>query len=354
MGKTKGILTTDSAGSCHQKAWWFAVAVALAASCLTAHAQDAIVLVGSGSTVPAPLYNRWAPEYGKRSAKIQVKYLPIGTSEGITQISHGTGDFAAGEVPLTPKQRSDRGLIELPVVIIGIVPIYNLPGVQQTLRLSGEVQAGIFMGDVKNWNAPQIAKLNPDVSLPNLPIQVVTRPGGKGTNYVFSEFLSKASPKFRDQIGVSPSPKWPVGISAERSSDMADKVKTLPGSIGYAELEYALKDNIAQAAVENPAGKFVQASAQSITEACRAAEAPQWNNFAASLINAPTAGAFPISSFTWIYVKTKSADSARAAALSDFLDWIYTDGEQFAEHEGYSPLPAQVLSAVRRKVKTLR
>jgi phosphate transport system substrate-binding protein len=330
------------------------LATAIALACIPAQGQDAIVLVGSGSTVPAPLYNRWAPEYGKRSAKIQVKYLPIGTSEGITQISHGTGDFAAGEVPLTPKQRSDRGLIELPVVIIGIVPIYNLPGVHQTLRLSGEVLAGIFMGDVKNWNAPPIAKLNPDVALPNLPIQVVTRPGGKGTNYVFSEFLSKTSPKFHEQIGVSPSPKWPVGISAERSSDMTDKVRAEPGSIGYAELEYALRDHIAQAAVQNPAGKFVQASAESITEACRAAEAPQWNNFMASLIDAPTAGAFPISSFTWIYVQTKSADSARAAALSDFLDWIYSDGQQFAEQEGYSPLPTPLLSAVRKKVKNLR
>lgn len=330
------------------------LAIILATSTTTVVAQETVMLVGSGSTVPAPLYNRWAPEYGKRSSKIQMKYLPIGTSEGIKQISHGAGDFGAGEVPLSANERSEGGLIEMPVVIIGIVPIYNLPGIHQELRLSGEVLAEIFLGDIKTWNAPQIAKLNPDLSLPNLPIHVVNRPAGKGSNYVFSEFLSKASSKFREQVGVSPSPKWPVGTAAERSSDMADKVKSEPGAIGYAELQYALKNDIPHAAVENPAGKFVHASTQSIAEACRAVEAPHWNNFSASLINASTSDSFPITSFTWIYLKTQSSDSTRATALADFLDWMYTDGQQFAEQEGYSPLPPSLLAAVRKKIKSLR
>jgi len=330
------------------------IGIALALSSVPAPAQDTVILVGSGSTVPAPLYNRWAPEYAKRSSKIQMKYLPIGTSEGIKQISHGAGDFGAGEVPLSANERSEGGLIEMPVVIIGIVPIYNLPGIHQELRLSGEVLAEIFLGDIKTWNAPPIAKLNPDLSLPNLPIHVVNRPAGKGSNYVFSEFLSKASSKFREQVGVSPSPKWPVGIPAERSSDMADKVKSEPGAIGYAELQYAVKNDIPHAAVENSAGKFVLASTQSIAEACRAVEAPHWNNFSASLINAPTPDSFPITSFTWIYLKTQSSDSTRATALADFLDWMYTDGQQFAEQEGYAPLPPSLLAAVRKKVKSLR
>jgi len=336
-------------------AWlWRTLAIALALSGVPAHAQETVVLVGSGSTVPAPLYNRWAPEYGKRSSKIQMKYLPIGTSEGIKQISHGTGDFGAGEVPLSANERSEGALIEMPVVIIAIVPIYNLPDIHHEIRLTGEVLAGIFLGDIKNWNAPQIARLNPDVSLPELPIHVVNRPGGKGSNYVFSEFLSKASSKFREQIGVSPSPKWPVGEPAERSSDMADKVKSQPGAIGYAELQYAVKGNIPHASVQNPSGKFVQASPQSMEEACRAVEAPHWNNFSASLIDAPTAGAFPITSFTWIYVRTKASDSARAAALADFLDWMYKDGQQFAEEEGYAKLPPSLLTAVQKKLKTLQ
>jgi phosphate transport system substrate-binding protein len=340
-------------GSVRWPSCFLSVLVIALAWSSSSQAQQAVVIVGSGSTVPAPLYNRWAPEYSKRNSRIQMKYLPVGTSEGIKQIAHGTGDFGAGEVPLSPKERTEGGLIELPVVIIAIVPIYNLPGIHHELRLSGEVLAEIFLGDIKNWNAPQIAKLNPEINLPNLPIQVINRPAGKGSNYVFSEFLSKSSGKFRDQVGVSPSPKWPVGETAERSSDMADKVKNEPGAIGYAELQYAVAGNIPRASVLNPAGKFVQASEQSTTEACQAVEAPHWNNFSASLIDAPAADAFPITSFTWIYVRTKSADSARALALTDFLDWMYTDGQQFASQEGYSALPSSLLTAVRKKVKTL-
>src|ERR1700722_1662673 len=319
-----------------------------------ARAQSNIVLVGSGSSVPAPLYTRWTQDYGKRSAKIQFRYVPIGTGEGIKEISRGASDFSAGEAQLTEKERKEGGLIELPVVLIGIVPIYNLPDVHQELRLSGEVLAQIFLGDVKMWNAPQIAKLNPDVSLPTLPIQVVNRPAGKGSNYVLTEFLSKASSKFRAQVGVTPSPKWPVGEPAERSSDMADKVKHNPGSIGYVEYQYAVKGNIAQAAVLNAAGKFVKASPESIDAACQAAEAPRWNNFSASLTNAPGAESFPITSFTWIYLRTTPSEAAREAALGNLLDWVYTDGQQYALQEGYAALPAPLLAAVRKKVKNLQ
>jgi len=144
-----------------------------------AAAQDAVVLVGAGSSVPAPLYLKWADEYNKRSAATQMRYMPIGTSEGIKQISHGSGDFAAGEVALTSEQRAESNLLELPSLLIGIVPYYNLPGVHEDLRFNGEVLADIFLGKVKNWNSPAIAKLNPDVQFPDMPIQVIFRPGGR-------------------------------------------------------------------------------------------------------------------------------------------------------------------------------
>jgi phosphate transport system substrate-binding protein len=333
---------------------WLLSLLALGLRSVPARAQTAVVLVGSGSTVPGPLYSRWTQEYGKRNPNLQMRYLPSGTSEGIKQISHGAGDFGAGEAQLTDKERKEGSLIELPVVLIAIVPIYNLPDVHQELRLSGEVLAEIFLGDVKTWNAPQIVKLNPKITLPDLPIQVVNRPAGKGSNYVFTEFLSKVNSKFRAQIGVTPSPKWPVGAPAERSSDMADKVKNSPGSIGYVEYQYAVKGNIPQAAVLNPAGKFLKASTQSMTAACQAAEAPGWKGFSASLTNTAGADSFPITSFTWIYLRIKSTDSARAPALSDFLDWIYTDGQQFAAQEGYSELPPPLLAAVRKKAKEVQ
>jgi len=338
----------------HHAAWLWAMLLMVGALSTAAKAQEeVIILVGSGSTVPLALYNRWAQEYGRGNPKIQVKYLPIGTSEGIKQISRGSGDFGAGEAQLSAKERSEASLVEIPAALIAIVPIYNLPGVQD-LRLSGETLAEIFLGEVKTWNAPQIAKLNPGVSLPDLPIQVVNRPGGKGSNYVFSEFLAKASPKFREAVGVSASPKWPVGVPAERSSDMADKVKSQAGAIGYVELQYAVKSTIPYAAVQNPAGKFVKASAQSITDACQALEAPHWDGFSASLTNAPGAGSFPISSFTWIYLRTKPADHRRAAALGDFLEWIYTEGQRFAAEEGYSDLPTPFLATLRKKAKTVQ
>jgi phosphate transport system substrate-binding protein len=320
----------------------------------SAVAQSEVVLVGSGSSVPAPLYGRWTQEYGKHNAHIQMRYLPAGTSEGIKQISHGVSDFGAGESQLTDTERKQDGLMELPIVLIGIVPIYNLPGVHRELRLSGEVLAEIFLGDIRNWNAAQIAKLNPDVALPTLAIQVINRPAGKGSNFVFTDFLAKVSSKFRTEVGTSASPKWPVGVSAERSADMADKVKASAGSIGYVEYQYAVKGNLSQAAVLNPAGKFIKASAESIAASCQAVEEPRWNSFSASLTNAGGADSFPISSFTWIYLRTKSTDSARAAALGDLLDWIYSDGQQFAAQEGYSELPPQLLAAVRKKVKELQ
>jgi phosphate transport system substrate-binding protein len=317
-------------------------------------AQETVALVGSGSSVPAPLYTKWAEEYNKRTPKIQMRYLPLGTSEGINQISHGNGDFAAGEVPLSAKERSEGSLIEIPSVVIAIVPIYNLPGTQGELRFSGTVLADIFLGRVKTWNSPALAKINPHLSLPDLPIKVIYRPAGKGSNYVFSDFLSKTSPAFREEIGTSPSPKWPIGSPAERSSDMVEKVRSEPGSIGYVEVQYAVKMNMPYGSVLNAAGHYVKASDATLTAACTAVEAPSWIKLSASLANAPGAQSFPITSFSWLYLRTASHDSGRKAALSDLLNWMFTSGQQIADHEGYSELPPPLLAKVRAKIDSLK
>lgn len=214
---------------------WLAIAISVAVSLLPAVGQEAIFLVGSGSNVPSPLFEAWTQQFNKRDARTQMRYLAIGTSEGIEEISHASGDFAAGEIPLSAAQRTRGKLMEVPAVLIAIVPIYNVPEVHDELRFSGEVLAEIFLGQVKNWNSPEIAKLNPGVKFPDLAIKVVYRPAGKGSNYVLTDFLSKTSPKFRTQIGTTPSPHWPEGTSAERNSDVADKVKAETGSIGYVE-----------------------------------------------------------------------------------------------------------------------
>ena len=320
-------------------------------SCL---AQEAIVLVGSGSTVPLPLYNRLSEEYNKRNSKIQVRYLPVGNSEGINNLSRGIGDFAAGEKLLTAKERTEGNLVDVPIVLIGIVPIYNLPGIKEELRFSGAVLADIFLGRVKTWNSPSLAKINPGVSLPDLPIKVVYRPAGKGTNYVFTDFLSKASPRFRAEIGTTPSPQWPVGEPAQRSSDMADKVGSMPGSVGYVEVQYAIKLRIPFGAVLNPAGYFVRATNDTLAAACRAVETPGWDQFSASLTNAPGPDSFPITSFTWLYLRTDSANLARTAAVADLLTWLLTDGQQIAAQQGYSELPKPLLSKLMSRVNALR
>jgi phosphate transport system substrate-binding protein len=351
--RTWGRLSGDTGRSSHL-GLWVACTVFLVSCLPTALPQERIVLVGSGSSVPAPLYTKWAQDYNKRNSKIQMQYLPIGTSEGIRQIARGSGDFGAGEAPLSAKQRAEGRLIELPTVVIGIVPIYNLPQVREELRFSGELLAEIFLGHVKTWDAPQIAKLNPGLALPDLPIKVIYRPAGKGSNYIFSDFLSKTDPKFRAEIGTSPSPKWPVGVPAERSSDMADKVRATTGSIGYIEAQYAIKAHIPYGAVLNSSGHFVKASPGAIAAACRAVESPGWDKFSVSLTNAAGSDSFPIASFTWLYVRTSGADRERAAALASLLHWMYERGQQLADAEGYSALPAPLLSKVKARVDTLR
>jgi len=325
-------------------AWLFPSAIA---------AQSSVILVGSGSTVPVPLYRRWTEEFNKLSPNVQMQYLPLGTEEGIRQISRDHGDFGAGEVPLTASERTSANLLELPVMLIGIVPIYNLPQVHQEIRFSGGLLADIFLGRVKTWNAPEIAQLNPDAALPDLPIRVIYRPAGKGTNYVFTDFLSKTSPRFRAKIGTDASPLWPVGTPAERSSDMADAVKNAPGSIGYVELQYAQRGHLQYGLVLNRSGQWIKASPATITAACQAIEAPQWDKFSASLTNAPGDDSFPITSFTWVYVRTKNSDSRRAAALLQLLNWIFTDGQPLGEQLGYSELPKPLSEKARAKLNSL-
>ncbi|HEV2731970.1 MAG TPA: phosphate ABC transporter substrate-binding protein PstS [Terriglobales bacterium] len=316
-------------------------------------AQENTVLVGSGSTVPLPFYRRLSEEYNKRNSKLQMRYLPVGTSEGINNLSRGAGDFAAGEAPLTAKEQTEGNLVEVPIVLIGIVPIYNLPGIKGDLHFSGGLLADIFLGRVKTWNSPSLAKINSGLALPDLPIKVVYRPGGKGTNYVFTEFLSKTSPRFRAEIGATLSPHWPIGEPAERSSDMAGKVGSTPGSIGYVEVQYAVQIRIPFGSVLNPAGHFVKASKDTIVAACRAVESPGWDKFSVSLTNAPGPDSFPITSFSWLYLRTTN-DVLRTAAVTDLLKWMLTDGQRIAAQEGYSELPPPLAAEVKSRLDAWR
>lgn len=336
----------------------FLLAAALLSLTRPGFGQDSVSLVGAGSTVPLPLFNKWAQEFNKINHSVQMQYQPLGTSEGIRLISGskeelGKTDFSAGEILLTEQQRAEGGLMELPAVIIGIVPIYNLPG-NPELKFTGDLLAQIILGHVKSWNASQIARLNPGVTLPALPIKVVYRPGGKGTNYVLTDFLSRTSADFRTEIGRSASPKWPVGEPAERSSDMVAKVQGETGSFGYVELQYAVTAHLRFGLVQNAAGKFVKASEKTIVAACRTVETPEWTKFASPLVNAPGEDTFPITSFSWLYLREVSGDVRRRVALVNLLNWIYSSGQTIAAEQGYSPLPPQLLEKIKARVGKLK
>jgi phosphate transport system substrate-binding protein len=319
-----------------------------------ARAQDKISLVGSGSNVPSPLYAVYSDAFNQKNANVQVRYLSMSTMDGIANVSKGTGDFAAGEVPLTDEQMHGGKvtLIQVPSVLIALVPIYNLPG-QPQLRFSGKLLSQIFQGDVKNWKDPQIAKLNPNTSLPDLPIHVIHRSSGKGSNYIFTEFLSKSDPAWLSKVGKSPSPVWPVGEEANRGEDMVAKVVGTQGAIGYVEASFARHAALGYGDVENPAGQFVRATPASITASCAAMEKSIKDDFRVSLTNASGKESFPIASFTWFYVPVSGLAPERSRALKQFLEWALSDAQEIAKNNGYAVLPLAIAERAREKVKAI-
>lgn len=318
--------------------------------------QMSTVLVVTGSSMPEPLYSRWNDEYHKQQPAVQVRYLPEGSGAGATRVLTGSGDFAGGDAPIPEKdlKASTNKVVELPTVLIGIVVIYNLPGTSGELRLTGPVLASIFMGKITSWNDPALAKLNPNLRLPAIPIQVFHRTPGKGSSYILTDYLSKVSPEFLRSVGRSESPNWPVGGSAGRSQDMVDKVQAATGAIGYTELNLADKSSLRMASIRNADGEFVRPSAHSISAAAIALASKADADFRISLTNAPGRDTYPISSFTWFYVPAISKDSERGRAIAEYLRWVYTSGERIAQEQGYPPLPDQLLAKVTAKAATIR
>ncbi len=318
--------------------------------------QEEITLVATGSSMPEPLYLAWGQEFHKVEPRVQLRYLAEGTAESAERILAGTGDFGGGEAPIPDKQlsASKQKVVELPTVLIGIAVVYNVPGAKSGLRLTGPVVANIFLGKVTSWHDPEITKLNPDTKLPDLPIKVLHRTEGKGSNYIFSEYLSKVSPEFQAKVGKSVSPKWPVGASILRTQDLLGQLKNTPGAIGYTESNWVDKTSEGAAAIKNAAGEFVKPNAKSIGEAASALDSKMVQGFRVSLTNPPGKESYPIASFTWLYVPEHASEPARGKAVNEFLQWIYTQGQEIARDRGYAPLPASVLSRVKEKAATIR
>ena len=318
--------------------------------------QNVITLVATGSSLPEPLYVAWGDEFHKTQPEVQLRYLAEGTAESTARILAGTGDFGGGEAPIPEKQLSaaKQQVIELPTILIGLAVVYNVPGLSGTLRLSGPVVANIFLGKITSWRDPEIAKLNPDRKLPDLAIKVLHRTEGKGSSYIFSDYLSKVSPEFQSKVGKSVSPKWPVGASIARTPDLLEQLKKTPGAITYTEMNWVDKTSSVSAAIKNAAGEFVRPNAKSVGEAASAMESKMKQGFRVSLTNPPGKDSYPIASFTWLYVPEHAIEPARGKAVNEFLQWIYGKGQEIARDRGYAPLPVSVLTKAKEKAATIR
>jgi phosphate transport system substrate-binding protein len=306
-------------------------------------AGSSVTIRGAGSTLPAPLYLKWFESYAQARTGVTILYDPVGSETGIERLKAGAVDFAGSDIPISAVPGSKASsTLALPTVLAAVVPIYNLPSLEgRTLNLTPQALAGIYSGTIRKWNDPAIRESNRGAHLPDADIVVFHRSDGSGTTYIWTSFLSLVSADWKSHYGAHPDVSWPVGTPAQGSDGIAQAVSRTPNSIGYVELIYALQHRINFAAVRNPAGQFVKASIQSVSDAVSAASSTgEGDN--TSILNAPSRDAYPISAFTWIFVPEQSSDASKRAAILEFLRWMLTSGQKECEALGYVPLPRRV------------
>ncbi len=310
-------------------------------------AGGGMTLSGAGATFPAPLYAKWAETY-KDTSGVTVNYQAIGSGGGIKQIKSATVDFGGSDKPLTAADLKAAGLYQFPVVMGGVVPVINAPGIAPgQLKLTGPLLADIFMGAVKRWDAPQIAALNPGVKLPNLPITVVHRSDGSGTSFLFTTYLAAVSPAWSSKVGASDAVQWPTGIGGKGNDGVAAFVKQTLGAIGYVEYAYAKQNGMAFALLQNQGGVSVSPSSDTFAAAAAGAD---WSKAAGNymlLINQSGSGAWPITGVTFILIPQAPKDAAKCGAVLAFFDWAYRDGDAAAAALDYVPLPGALKSRIR-------
>jgi len=313
-------------------------------------------LNGAGATFPNPMYSKWFSEYHKVHSDVQVNYQPIGSGGGIRQVTAGTVDFGASDMPMTDKQLQDaKGLhiLNIPTVLGAVVPAYNIPGVTGEVKFTPDALSGIFLGKISKWNDKAITSANPGVNFPDKDIIVVHRSDGSGTTFIWTDYLSKVSPEWKSQVGADTSVKWPLGMGGKGNEGVAGMVRQLSGAIGYVELIYAVQNNIPYGSVRNSAGVFLKATLEGVTAA--AASAPKMPaDFRVSITNAPGKDAYPISSFTWLLIPAQSKDAAKGKILADFLSWMVTDGQGMTSALAYAPLPESVAAKVKDAIKQVK
>jgi phosphate transport system substrate-binding protein len=318
-------------------------------------ANSEIKLQGAGATFPNPLYQKWFSEYNKITPSAKFDYQSIGSGGGIKQISAKTVDFGGSDAPMKDEElkAAPGEILHIPTVLGADVVTYNLPGVQADLKLTPEAIAGVFLGTIKKWNDPAIASTNPGVNLPTNDITVVHRSDGSGTTFVWTDYLSKVSPEWKEKVGAGTSVNWPVGVGAKGNEGVTGQVKQTPYSLGYVELIYAEQNRLPYASVKNSSGEFIKPSLESITAAAAGAAGQMPDDLRVSITNSPGKDAYPISSFTYFLVYKNQDDQAKGKALVDFLWWALHDGEQMAKTLLYAPLPAEVVTRAEQKIKLI-
>jgi len=323
-----------------------ALAAVLASAMLAAAPVRAQQVTGAGSTFVYPVLAAWSDAYAKQSG-VKINYQSIGSGGGIAQIKAGTVTFGASDMPLEPARLAEAGLVQFPLVIGGVVPVVNLPGIDSgKIHLSGTLLADIFLGTIKSWNDPALAALNPGVALPALPISVVHRSDGSGTTFNFVDYLAKVSPDWRAKIGVGTSVSWPAGVGGKGNEGVAAYVQRLKGSIGYIEYAYVLQNKIPYAVLQNAAGSFVVPSARSFQAAAASADWSKAQDFDLVMTNAPGAEAYPITATVFILMHRQPQDPGQTKQALDFFRWALGQGQEVAAKLDYVPLPPALVTQI--------
>jgi len=318
-----------------------------AVSVSSAFAKD---VSGAGATFPAPLYLKWADAY-KKATGAAVNYQGVGSGAGRKQIEARTVNFAGSDIPQKGDWLDQRGLVQWPMVMGGIVPIVNLEGVGPSdLVLDGQTLGDIYTGKIKRWNDAALTALNPKVKLPDLPIIVIRRSDGSGTTYNFTYYLSAVNADFKKNIGTGEAVEWPVGIGGKGNDGVANNVMQTKGSIGYVELAFAIQNGLAYTDMINSAGKRVKPKFESFQEAAQNADWIKADHFNLVLANQPGANAWPMTVATFILMPIEAEDREASAAALKFFDWAYANGDQMAKDLDYIPMPQAVVEKVKSAV----
>ena len=310
--------------------------------CLIANAT-ADEVTGAGASFPAPVMQAWARQFAQEN-KIEVRYLSVGSGEGIRRATARTVDFAMTDVALTQAELAQDDLLQFPLVAGAIVPVINVPGIRAgELKLTGVLLADIFLGKITAWDAPSIRALNPDLNLPAMPIKVIHRADGSGTTFVFTHYLSKVSAEWQENLGIGSRLRWPAGSGAKGNEGVAEAVLATSGAIAYLEYSYALKHQIATVQLGNKAGRFVRAGDTGVRAALAAAK---WSrpSYYEMLTDRDGVDTWPIAAVSYALVHRKQADAADAIETLSFLDWVYRRGAALASALNYVAIDDKTLT----------